>query len=293
MNPGGWWRWAVILVVGIGDGLGDAGKLCWVQEVEEGFGRGGGGWGRGPFSGGRVPTSAGLGLALLNPWGQRGWSWGTVWIKICHTQPRHPWVPACFMAHCWGRPQHGGSWCPLRKQTQPMRNEPPGALLHTPALLPTLGQKEPLPPTAAAPVALLQQDPLQLLHHPGNIFSLFLNTLQARFPADDQLQVLGKGTAGRWQPLGDVPSGDMAQPGAGGCGWWPHLSGDTCTLQRGAAEEPRRFHGAGPAPMRRDGSRCHWSSRYGTGGCPPPRVVSPQHPPSWCWDTLSITHLGG
>lgn len=28
-------------------------------------------------------------------------------------------------------------------------------------------------------------------------------------------------------------------------------------------------------------------------GCPRPGLVSPQHPPSWWWDPLSITHLGG
>lgn len=245
----------------------------------------GGGGERSPFSGGRVPTSAGLGLALLNPWGQRGWSWGTVWVKICHTQPRHPWVPACFMAHCWGRPQHGGSWCPLRKQTQPMRNEPPGALLHTPALLPTRGQKEPLPPIAAAPVALLQQDPLQLLHHPGNIFSLFLNTSQARFPADDQLQVLGKGTAGRWQPLGRhlavFPGGTWPSPGQGDAGGGLTSPGTPAP----SSVAPQRSRGGSTRRVQR---RCARTAADVTGG--PGTAPEAAHHRGWC--PLSTLHPG-
>jgi len=71
MNPSmGWWGWAVVLAVGIRGGLGSAGRLCWVQGVEE-FGMAGPSlWEEGPALLGLAPLGAmGMKRVLGNPVG--------------------------------------------------------------------------------------------------------------------------------------------------------------------------------------------------------------------------------
>ena len=150
--------------------------MRWVQEAEEEFGIAG----CSPFSVGRGPSPAELSLALLHLWGGNGddvsvgeQSGLKSWVhrghrSFAHSRDIRGLLGANTMGtRCWGRPPcawrrlllcSGASAGPLEKQSHPVRNEPPGALLHAPALLPGLGEKEPSPPVAAAPVAPLQEN---------------------------------------------------------------------------------------------------------------------------------------